>query len=76
MNFWWVNDQIPSPKLSDVEFIQISTVTLKLALLNFICQSEIKYLFNKWFSNPGRGPRSMELGSGKVAGKVLIVDHR
>ena len=22
-----------------------------------------------------RGPRSMELGSGKVAGKVLIVDH-
>ena len=24
---------------------------------------------------PVRGPRSMELGSGKVAGKVLIVDH-
>ena len=24
---------------------------------------------------PFRGPRSMELGSGKVAGKVLIVDH-
>ena len=24
---------------------------------------------------PVRGPRSMELGSGKVAGKVLIVEH-
>ena len=24
---------------------------------------------------PVHGPRSMELGSGKVAGKVLIVDH-
>ena len=24
---------------------------------------------------PVRGPRSLELGSGKVAGKVLIVDH-
>ena len=24
---------------------------------------------------PVRGPRTLELGSGKVAGKVLIVDH-
>ena len=24
---------------------------------------------------PVRGPRNLELGSGKVAGKVLIVDH-
>ena len=32
-------------------------------------------LIAKLSEPPVYGPRSMELGSGKVAGKVLMVDH-